>query len=88
MPLVYALFTYIPVVKEYEKVDGTVRHAWRFLATAIITQTLYVLLFWVLAKFYYFEDPTVLYESTVGIWPVVFADIVIECHRVPDVPRK
>jgi hypothetical protein len=45
-------------------------------------------LFVVLCYMVSFVSPMLAKAPALGLWPMIFSDIVIECNRSPDVARK
>jgi len=84
--LIYLLsvLSYIPTAMNCEKTDGTVKMAFRFFASTLVIETLFVLL----AYLFSFYSTMYLLIPSFGLWPILFCDIVIECNRSPDVARK
>ena len=66
-----------------EKLDGTVKQCVRFFGTVLIIGALFVTLCLLLA----FAYPAAMAQISIGLWPILFCDIVIECNRSPDVAR-
>ncbi len=81
--LLFSLMSYMPTAMTQEKVEGTVKFAFRFFVIAIVIG----LLFNALAYAISFYMPSIMKEVSIGLWPILFCDIVIECNRSPDVGR-
>ena len=81
--LLFSLLSYLPTAMRQEKLDGTVKQSIRFFSTALIIETLFVLMCFVLSFIY----ASMLMSKSIGLWPILFSDIVIECNRSPDVAR-
>jgi membrane associated rhomboid family serine protease len=84
LQLLFSLLSYVPTAINQEKIDGTVKHAFKFLATSVIIQSLFVLACFTLSVT---VNPRFMTTMSVGLWPILFCDIVIECNRSPDVAR-
>lgn len=81
--LLFSLLSYMPTCVKMEKLDGTVKMSFRFFVLATIIETLFVLVSYMIS----FKWKTILMDVSVGLWPILFAEIVIECNRNPDVAR-
>jgi hypothetical protein len=81
--LLFSLMSYMPTAMNQEKVEGTVKFAFRFFVIAIVIEGLFDVLAFGLS----FYIPSIIKEVSVGLWPILFCDIVIECNRSPDVGR-
>ena len=68
-----------------EKQDGTVKMACKFLVTSTTIQILYTLLCLVLSLA--MSNPRLMQSMSIGLWPILFCDIVIECNKDPEVGR-
>lgn len=68
-----------------EKQDGTVKMACKFLVTSTTIQILYTLLCLVLSIT--MSNPRLMQSMSIGLWPILFCDIVIECNKDPEVGR-
>mmetsp|Transcript_42985 Transcript_42985/g.31389 ORF Transcript_42985/g.31389 Transcript_42985/m.31389 type:complete len:177 (-) Transcript_42985:599-1129(-) len=82
--LLFSLLSYMPTAVIQERVEGTVKLSFRFFVLSALIGTLFVLLAFVVALKY----PDILEDEAIGLWPILFAEIVIECNRNPDVARR
>jgi hypothetical protein len=55
----------------------------RFIGEAIVIGFLFVALTYILS----YAIPSLLNGYAIGLWPILFCDIVIECQRSPDLGR-
>jgi uncharacterized membrane protein len=76
--------SYVPTAIQQERVDGTVKTAFRFLILSVLIQVLFVLVCWALAMT---VSPSFMMAMSVGLWPILFCDIVIECNKSPELGR-
>lgn len=84
LQLVFSLLSYVPTAISQEQGEGTVKMACKFLTTAALIQTLFCLTCWLLSLA---MGSGLMMLVSVGLWPVLFCDIVIECNKNPDVSR-
>ena len=74
--LIFSLMSYMPTAVTQEKLDGTVKSCIRFFMIAFAIETLFVLSSFILAILI---SPDFMLENSIGLWPILFCDIVIEC---------
>lgn len=67
-----------------EKTDGTVKMAYNFWLNAILIESLFCVLCLVMS----IVASGALYQYSIGLWPILFCDIVIDCHKDPEQPRN
>ena len=59
--------------------------ACKFMVTSVTIQVLYTLLCLVVSIV--MSNPRVMQSMSIGLWPILFCDIVIECNKDPEVGR-
>jgi hypothetical protein len=74
--LAFSLLSFIPTAITQEKGEGTVKMTLRFMITALVINTLVVLIAFALSFVY----PIFLKMPSIGLWPIIFCDIVIVCN--------
>jgi membrane associated rhomboid family serine protease len=84
LQLIFSLLSYIPTAIAQERSEGTVKQAVRFLTTSVVIQILFTLACFVLAMTLSAGFMT---SMSIGLWPILFCDIVIECNKDPEVGR-
>lgn len=78
LELLFAVLSYIPSAIVVEKDLGTVRMVHRFLTLGLLINLIFTAI----------VVPAQLNQLSVGLWPLLFADIVCECMKQPDMPRR
>mmetsp|Transcript_34872 Transcript_34872/g.33939 ORF Transcript_34872/g.33939 Transcript_34872/m.33939 type:complete len:172 (+) Transcript_34872:312-827(+) len=73
----------MPTALTQERLEGTVKYSFRFFTFSGVIGTLFVLLAFIIS----FKLPAIMQSNAIGLWPILFAEIVIECNRNPDVAR-
>ncbi|CAI2375222.1 unnamed protein product [Moneuplotes crassus] len=84
LTLFFVLISYIPTGCIREKAIGTVKIILNFMIMNMIIQILFLGISYVILNFI---KPNVFFIS-VGIWPVIIAEIVIDYNRMPDHERR
>ena len=81
----FSMLSYIPSATLEESKIGTVHFAIRFWRLSIFINLMYSLF----AIFVYlvFGYPGIVVAHSMGLWPLLFCDLAIECLRNPDMPR-
>jgi hypothetical protein len=77
--------SYIPTAIMQEKQEGTVKMACKFIVTSVTIQVLYTLLCLILSLVT--SNSRIMQSMSIGLWPILFCDIVIECNKDPEVGR-
>lgn len=78
MMVLFTLLSWMPTACRIEKQEGTVK----FAARTIFLGTIINLLFCMVCALAGIQ------QMSMGLWPLVFTDMVVECMRSPDVPRN
>ena len=82
--LIFSLVSYIPQACMEERQLGTTHYVLRF----FLLTTFINLLFSVSAVgIGYSMAPSVMFEPSMGLWPILFCELVISCMQNPDMPR-
>lgn len=84
LQLLFSLLSYVPTAIAQERSEGTVKQACRFLITSVFIQILFTLACFLLSMT---VSPTFMKSMSIGLWPILFCDIVIECNKDPEVGR-
>ena len=84
LQLLFSLLSYIPTAIGQERSDGSVKQAVRFLTTSVFIQILFTLGCFVLSMT---VSKAFMTSMSIGLWPILFCDIVIECNKDPEVGR-
>jgi len=74
MMLLFALISYVPTAIQIEQKIGTVRMIYRFFTLGLLTELLFTV---VCVGFG-------LRQIGIGLWPLLFVDLVIQCMSQPD----
>jgi uncharacterized membrane protein len=69
---------------QQEKLDGTVKMTFRFLLNATLIEILFVTICFM---FSVFVNPIFIVMPSIGLWPILICDIVIECNKSPELGR-
>jgi membrane associated rhomboid family serine protease len=77
LELVFSVMSYIPSAIKVEKDIGTVRMVHRFLTLGFLINTIFTAI----------VVPIGINQMSVGLWPLLFADIVCECMKTPEMER-
>lgn len=78
------MLSYVPTAIGQERSEGTVRQAVRFLTTSVVIQILFTLACFLLSMV---VNAGFMKSMSIGLWPILFCDIVIECNKDPEVGR-
>lgn len=81
--LLFSLLSYIPSAIYEEKDMGTVPFTLRFFKLSLIINVLFVLISFMVA----FIAPSFIATPCMGLWPILFCDLVIQCYKDPEQPR-
>ena len=84
LQLLFSLMSYLPTAMQYEKVEGTVKQTHRFFINAILIEIIFVIACYLVSKTL---NPMYVLMPSIGLWPILFCDITIECNKSPDVAR-
>merc|ERR1712086_117174 len=68
-----------------ENAMGTVPFAIRFLKLTIFINVLFSAVSLLLG---FLVFPSLLGSPSMGLWPVIFCDMVIQCYQAPEMPRN
>lgn len=66
--------SYIPTAMKVEKDMGTIRMMWRFLTFGVLINLIFTCV----------TVPLGIEQLSVGLWPLLFADIVCDCMKNPN----
>ena len=68
-----------------EMQEGTVRKIIQFFGNTFLINLIFILVVFLLEL----SQPGIsMMFYSVGLWPLVFTELVIECNKEPDMPRK
>jgi hypothetical protein len=81
--LLFSLLSYIPSAIYEEKDMGTVPFTLRFFKLSLIINMIFVLISFMVA----FIVPMFIAQPCMGLWPILFCDLVIQCYKDPEMPR-
>lgn len=81
--LLFSLLSYIPSAVFEEKEMGTVPFALRFFKLSFFINTMFCLVSFLAA----FLVPSFIKVPCMGLWPILFCDLVIQCYKDPETPR-
>jgi membrane associated rhomboid family serine protease len=84
LQLLFSLMSYLPTAMMQERLDGTVKQAHRFFLNNTLISVLFVVVCYLLSWMY---GPQILSLPSIGLWPIIMCDIVIECNKSPDLAR-
>lgn len=84
LQLLFSLLSYIPLAMTREKMDGTVKQTYRFFINSTLIGVLFVLVTFVLSIGI---SQTFLLKPSIGLWPVLFCEMVVECYKSPELSR-
>ena len=84
MTLLFSLFSFIPSAMIEEDSMGTVPYTIRFLKLNLIINVVYSVVAILLGVF---VIPGILQVPSMGLWPIIFCDMVIQCYQQPEMPR-
>jgi len=74
MTLLFAVLSYLPTAMEVERKIGTVPMIWRFWTLGLISNLLFITVCGI----------TGIQQIGMGLWPLLFVDLVIQCMEAPD----
>ena len=78
LELLFSVLSYIPSAIQIEREIGTVRMVHRFLTFGVLINTIFTAI----------VVPLGLSQMSIGLWPLLFADIVCQCMKEPEAGRK
>lgn len=79
--IIFAFLAWIPRAIENEREDGSVKFLLNISTRSIIIQVMYIGL---MCLFYFIAGEKVMITPSAGLWPLIMADISINCLRDPD----
>jgi len=74
LELLFSVMSYIPTAMKVERDMGTVRMCHRFLTLGVLINFIFCCI----------VVPIGLNQLSVGLWPLLFADIVCDCMKRPE----
>jgi hypothetical protein len=84
LTLLFCLISYVPSAILEENSMGTVPFAIRFFKLSAFINVLYSVVCGIIGLTIM---PAVMMQPAMGLWPIIFCDLVIQCYQQPDMPR-
>jgi hypothetical protein len=84
LTLLFSLFSYIPSGIMEENSMGTLPLVIRFIKLTVFINVIFSVF---CLTFGLTLAPSLLNMSCMGLWPIIFCDMVIQCYQQPDMPR-
>lgn len=81
--LLFSLISYVPQAVMDEQQLGTVPFALRFFVLSTFINVFYGVFGVALGQL----SKGILMQPTMGLWPILFCDLVLQCQQNPDMPR-
>jgi len=84
LALLFSLLSYTPSAVLEENNMGTVPFTVRFLKLSLFINVVFSAVGLLIGMFVF---PGVLSTPFMGLWPIIFCDMVIQCYQQPEMPR-